>query len=87
MTNALPTIADKRLWIKERLEIMFSKPNKSEMLALDFEMNMLICAVQSYKHETILKPFPSTFLSDSNNSKNYTQLVMFDSLIRSDKDF
>jgi hypothetical protein len=45
------------------------------LLALDFEVNLLICAAQSYKHETVLKPFPSTFLSDSNNDKNYKQLL------------
>jgi hypothetical protein len=69
------TIEDKRIWIEEKLDSIFNNTNKSDLLALDFEINLLICAAQSYKHETVLKPFPSTFLSDSNNNKNYTQLL------------
>ncbi len=73
--SSLPSIEDKRTWIEERIEQMFTSPNKSDLIALDFEISILICAVQSYKHETILKPFPSTFLSDSNNNKNFNELV------------
>ena len=69
------SIEDKRSWIAQRLEDLFSRPNKFELVALDFEVNLMTCAAQSYKHETVLKPFPSTFLSDSNNNKNYEQLV------------
>ena len=69
------TIEDKRIWIEEKLDSIFNNTKKSDLLALDFEINLLICAAQSYKHETVLKPFPSTFLSDSNNNKNYTQLL------------
>ncbi len=69
------TIEDRRIWIEEKLDSIFNNTNKSDLLALDFEINLLICAAQSYKHETVLKPFPSTFLSDSNNNKNYTQLL------------
>lgn len=73
--SSLPSIEDKRTWIEERIEQMFTSPNKSDLIALDFEISILICAVQSYKHETILKPFPSTFLSDSNNNKNFNELL------------
>jgi len=69
------TIEDKRIWIEQKLDSIFNNSNRSDLLALDFEINLLICAAQSYKHETVLKPFPSTFLSDSNNNKNYTQLL------------
>jgi hypothetical protein len=56
------------------LNDIFLNKNKSDLLALDLEMNLLICAATSYKHESCLKPFPSTFLSDSTNNKDYTQL-------------
>lgn len=72
---SLPSIENKREWIEERVDQMFANPNKSDLLALDLEMNMLICALKSYKHETVLKPFPSTFLSDSNNNKNFNHLI------------
>jgi hypothetical protein len=74
-SSSFPSMEEKRSWIEEKLEKMFINSNKSDLIALDLEVNLLICAVQSYKHETILKPFPSTFLSDSNNNKNYSQLV------------
>lgn len=75
-TSASPiSIEDKRAWIAQRLEDLFARPSKFELVALDFEVNLMACAAQSYKHETVLKPFPSTFLSDSNNNKNYEQLV------------
>ncbi len=70
------SIEDKRLWIEQKLDSI-SSTNKSDLLAIDFEVNLLLCAAHSYKHETVLKPFPSTFLSDSNNNKNYTQLVCY----------
>lgn len=76
MSAALPTIENKRAWIEEKVEGMFLNPNKSDLLAIDLEINTLICALQSYKHETVLKPFPSTFLSDSTNKKDYDQLVI-----------
>lgn len=66
---------EKRQWIQERLDKIFLEKNKSSILALDLEINMLVCASQSYKHESVLKPFPSTLLSDSNNDKNYELLV------------
>jgi hypothetical protein len=55
-------------WIKERLI-------KIDLLALDFEVGALLAAAKSYKYETVLKPFPTTFLSDSNNDKNYKHLL------------
>ncbi len=75
MSLAVPSIENKRGWIEEKIEKMFRNPDKSDLLVLDLEINMLICALQSYKHETVVKPFPSTFLSDSNNNKNFSQLI------------
>jgi poly[ADP-ribose] polymerase 16 len=75
MSSSLPSIENKRAWIEEKIEEMFRNPDKSDLLVLDLEINMLICALQSYKHETVVKPFPSTFLSDSNNNKNFSQLI------------
>jgi hypothetical protein len=66
---------DKRSLIEAKIEQMFQNPNKSDLLALDLEINLLICALESYKHETVLKPFPTTFLSDSNNNKDFAKLV------------
>lgn len=69
------SIENRRKLIEDRIEKIFADKNKSDLLALDFEINLLVCAAQSYKHETVLKPFPSTLLSDSNNEKNYKQLL------------
>ena len=66
---------DKRSLIEAKIEQMFQNPSKSDLLALDLEINLLICALESYKHETVLKPFPTTFLSDSNNNKDFAKLV------------
>ena len=68
-------LEDKREWLQQKLNEIFTNKNKSELMALDLEINLLICSAQSYKHESVLKPFPSTFLSDSNNNKNYTALL------------
>lgn len=70
----MPSMETKRSLIEERIESMFQNPNKSDLLALDLEINLLICALDSYKHETVLKPFPTTFLSDSNNNKDFSKL-------------
>jgi hypothetical protein len=68
-------LEEKRQWLQHKLDDIFRNKNKSDLLALDLEMNLLVCSAQSYKHESVLKPFPSTFLSDSNNDKNYAQLL------------
>ena len=72
----MPSIEDKREWIERKIESMFAEPNKSSLIALDLDINLLVCAAQSYKYETVLKPFPSTLLSDSNNDKSYENLVI-----------
>ena len=70
------SVEDRKTWIERKLDALFSGSSKlSNILALDLEVNLLICAARSYKHETVLKPFPSTFLSDSNNEKSYNELV------------
>ena len=74
-SNHLMSIETKREWIEEKIELIFLDQNKSELMSIDFEINVLLSAVQSYKHETVLKPFPSTFLSDSNNTSNHDQLL------------
>jgi poly[ADP-ribose] polymerase 16 len=73
--SAKQSTEERRKWIEEKLNDIFSNPDKSDIFSLDLEINMLICSAQSYKHETVLKPFPSTFLSDSNNDKNYDGLL------------
>jgi hypothetical protein len=69
------SIETKRQWIEEKIESIFIDQNKSDLLSLDFEVNLLLSAATSYKHESVLKPFPSTLLSDSDNAINYEQLV------------
>ena len=69
------SIESKRQWIENKIENIFLDQNKSDLLSIDFEINLLLSASTSYKHETVLKPFPSTFLSDSNNASDYDQLL------------
>lgn len=69
------SIENKRQIIEDHIVKIFQEKNRSELMALDFEINLLICSAQSYKHESVLRPFPSTFLSDSTNSKNFESLV------------
>ncbi|CAF0812418.1 unnamed protein product [Brachionus calyciflorus] len=69
------SLGNKRQEIEDHVLKIFSSKNTSDLLALDFEINLLVCSAQSYKHESVLKPFPSTFLSDSTNTKNYDQLL------------
>jgi hypothetical protein len=51
----------------EKLEVVREKLNsgyyssKNGLIELDLEFNLLLSATQSYKHETILKPFPKSF--------------------------
>lgn len=69
------SIENKRALIEDKIESIFGAKNTSELLALDFEINLLVCSAQSYKYESVVKPFPSTLLSDSNNEKNFSKLV------------
>ena len=64
----------KRKLIKEKLDTEFNSNKK--IIELDFELSLMLSAAQSYKHDTVLKPFPNAFLSDKNEQK-YDCLVSF----------
>jgi hypothetical protein len=65
-------IEDKRKLIKEKFDNEFNSNKK--LVELDFEFNLILSATQSYKHDTVLKPFPSLFLINDNEQK-YNDLV------------
>jgi hypothetical protein len=46
--------------VREKLNSSYYA-NKDGLVELDFEFNLLSTAAQSYKHETVLKPFPKYF--------------------------
>lgn len=71
-------IDEKRQFIREKLENEFNLQQK--LIELDFEYNLLLTAAQSYKHETILKPFPSLFVNS--NQQKYDNLVSIFDLFR-----
>jgi hypothetical protein len=54
----------------QKLEIVKQKltssyyTSKNGLIELDLELNLLMSATQSYKHETVLKPFPKFFNDD-----------------------
>ena len=51
--------------VLERLE--------TDLAAADFRWSLFIAALESYRHDSILRPFPSAFLEDGN--KNFQALV------------
>lgn len=59
---------DKFDLINEKLNSAYYT-TKNGLIELDFEFSLLLSAAQSYKHETILKPFPKAF------NDNYEELV------------
>ena len=65
-------LEDKRKLIKEKFDIEFNSNKK--LAELDFEFNLILSAAQSYKHDTVLKPFPNLFVINENEQK-YDSLV------------
>lgn len=52
--------------VLERLE--------TDLTAADFRWSLFIAALESYRHDSILRPFPSAFLEDGN--KNFQALIL-----------
>lgn len=46
---------------------------ETDLTAADFRWSLFIAALESYRHDSILRPFPSAFLEDGN--KNFQALV------------
>lgn len=68
----MATIMEKKNQIKEKLNEISS--NLENLIELDFDFSVLSVAVLSYRYESVLKPFPSTFITDT-NTKRYDDLV------------
>ena len=70
---------DKRKQIKQKLDTEFNTNKK--LVELDFEFNLILSAAQSYKHDTLLKPFPSSFVVNENEQR-YDGLVSIDNRLK-----
>ncbi len=66
------SMEDKRIIIKEKFDNDLN--TRSKLIELDFEFNLILSAAQSYKHDTVLKPFPTLF-QIGENEKNHESLV------------
>jgi poly[ADP-ribose] polymerase 16 len=63
----------KRKKVKEKL---YQMKSSIDIISKDMEISLLICAALSYKHESILKPFPNIFLNPSDTYiKSYNRLL------------
>ena len=69
---------EKRRILKEKIESVLN--STKSIIEFDFDFNLLLSAAQSYKHDTVLKPFPSAFLT-SDNQQKYDSLVSFDEML------
>ncbi|XP_064620970.1 protein mono-ADP-ribosyltransferase PARP16-like [Lineus longissimus] len=47
---------------------------QADMASADFQFSLLVAALSSYRHDTVLRPFPSNFINRGNNSKDYQGL-------------
>jgi hypothetical protein len=48
---------------------------QADVVSADFHFSLLVAALSSYRHDTVLRPFPSSFNNRENNNKDYRGLV------------
>lgn len=46
-------------------------------LEKDLLLSLLISALDNYRHDTVLRPFPPMCVNDETNEKDYAELVRF----------
>ena len=51
------------------------KTIKKDPLSADLLLSVLIAASSSYRHDTVLRPFPPQYSSENEEEKNYQELV------------
>lgn len=45
---------------------------RSDLSSADMQWSLFISALESYRHDSILRPFPSTYVEDGGNKKVQT---------------
>ena len=50
---------DSESWLKQRID--------SDLLSADLQLSLFITACQSYRHDSLLRPFPPVFINTSGN--------------------
>ena len=63
----------KREYIKGRL--------KSDPLAVDFQWSLMVAALASYRHDTVLRPFPPIFQNEHQDNGVQSESRDFRSLV------
>ena len=48
---------------------------RTDIVSADFQFSLLVAALSSYRHDTVLRPFPPSFINRESNGKDYQSLV------------
>ncbi len=57
------------------LKLLDIKESK-ELICYDFRVSLFVCALNSYRCDSILKPFPNLFINSFNNEKQFDFVVI-----------
>ena len=59
---------------EDRYDVVL-KTIQKDPLSADLLLSVLIAASSSYRHDTVLRPFPPQYSSENEEEKNYQELV------------
>ena len=48
---------------------------EEDLSSVDFQLSLLVAALSSYKHDSLLKPFPPMFADEGYEFKDYASMV------------
>jgi hypothetical protein len=61
---------------KESVLELLDIKKSNELICYDFRVSLFVCALNSYRCDSILKPFPNLFINSSNNEKQFDFVVI-----------
>ena len=59
----------------EAWQAYVKKKLTQDLQAADFQWSLFVAALHSYRHDSVLRPFPPMFTTDDNDNKDFDRLV------------
>jgi len=61
---------------KESVLKLLDIKESNQLICYDFRVSLFVCALNSYRCNSILKPFPNLFINSFNNEKQFDFVVI-----------
>ncbi len=64
-------------WKSSVMKLLLDKKESNNLIAYDFRVSLFVSALNSYRCDSVLKPFPNHYINSDNNEKQFDFVVIF----------